>query len=265
MNQFPYYQLQQTNGIAQAKGLFNEALSNTRSAAGGKPVWVTETGWPWQGPTVGLAVANKQNARTYWKEVYCTLPADVNLFWYAQKDGNAGDKATFGLSNNLSPQPAFDLSCDDIVTSSSSASASATSHMATATSHRASATGLVGGVGSSGNGSGNSDSSGSGSDAIPTATTARFSTTAAPYATANGTGLVYGTGFAQSTGFVSSAVSTVAVAAGTGVAEGSGAAAATGATATPSSTNTPFAGNSASSVQSTFALLAIPLAVAFML
>jgi glucan endo-1,3-beta-D-glucosidase len=44
-NGFPYFETTQANPISNAKTRFNAGLSVTEGVAGGKPVWVTETGW----------------------------------------------------------------------------------------------------------------------------------------------------------------------------------------------------------------------------
>jgi glucan endo-1,3-beta-D-glucosidase len=50
-NSFPYFETTKSNPIGQAKTLFYDGLSHTEGAAKGKPVWVTETGWPTKGPS----------------------------------------------------------------------------------------------------------------------------------------------------------------------------------------------------------------------
>jgi len=41
---YPYFQDTMANPAAQGRPLFDDALGQTQAAAGGKPVWVTETG-----------------------------------------------------------------------------------------------------------------------------------------------------------------------------------------------------------------------------
>lgn len=72
-NSFPYFESTLPNSIDQAYAVFNNALGATEGVSQGKPVWVTETGWPISGPTSNLAVASVQNAQTYWKAVGCEL------------------------------------------------------------------------------------------------------------------------------------------------------------------------------------------------
>ena len=44
-NGFPYFETTTSNPITNALNRFNAGLSQTEGVAGGKPVWVTETGW----------------------------------------------------------------------------------------------------------------------------------------------------------------------------------------------------------------------------
>src|SRR6266566_4355061 len=70
---YPYFQNTMPNSISEGKSLFNQALSNTKGASGGKPVWVTETGYPVSGNASGDAVPSIENAKTYWDQVGCPL------------------------------------------------------------------------------------------------------------------------------------------------------------------------------------------------
>jgi glucan endo-1,3-beta-D-glucosidase len=45
-NSFPYFESTRPNAIEQARENFFTALGQTESVSSGKPVWVTETGWP---------------------------------------------------------------------------------------------------------------------------------------------------------------------------------------------------------------------------
>jgi len=68
---YPYYESTSTNDISDASALFYQAFEKTVAVAKGKPVWVTETGWPISGPTENLAVPGAGNAKTYWNSVGC--------------------------------------------------------------------------------------------------------------------------------------------------------------------------------------------------
>ncbi|KAK3703775.1 hypothetical protein LTR37_014221 [Vermiconidia calcicola] len=87
-NGFPYFETTKVNTIANAKGQFYDGLGATESVAQGKPVWVTETGWPVRGPKSGNAVANAKNSKKYWNQVGCELFGNRNTFWYTLYDAN---------------------------------------------------------------------------------------------------------------------------------------------------------------------------------
>ncbi len=131
---YPYFQNTQSNGIESGASLFQEAVDNTVAAVGSKPVWITETGWPASGKTENLAVANTENAKTYWQEVGCPRFGVVNTWWYTLEDtdNNASPNPSFGIApgSPLSSTPLFDLSCDGVKSSSSSVKASSTASSA---------------------------------------------------------------------------------------------------------------------------------------
>lgn len=153
MDAYPYFEDTKPNAIEEAKGLFEQALANTKGAAGDKEVWITETGYPTQGKKSGDAVANTKNARTYWEEVGCPLFGNVNTWWYTLQDSNSDgpitdDTPSFGvIGSDLSSKPRYNLSCKNV--DSDKSSSSATSSKPEATSTRG---------GGSGSGSGNGDS-----------------------------------------------------------------------------------------------------------
>lgn len=79
----------------------------------GKPVWVTEAGWPVSGPTENQAVASTENAKTYWDEVGCDLFNNYNVWWYILHDNNASPtpSPSFGIVGLDLEEPLFDLTC----------------------------------------------------------------------------------------------------------------------------------------------------------
>jgi glucan endo-1,3-beta-D-glucosidase len=208
MDAYPYFQTTQSNSIQNGPGLFQDALSATQAAVAGKPVWVTETGWPVSGSTANLAVPNTANAKTYWDAVGCPLFGKTNTWWYTLTDNDAVQtNPSFGIvpGNPLSTTPYFDLSCSAVSSSSSSPPSSTTSTGNSASSVISSSASSVisvptnsvlassgGGLSPSqgaGNGIGNSGASGTG--AAPTGTgsagtgsgsnsTATLKTTASP-------------------------------------------------------------------------------------
>ncbi|KAH8589045.1 glycoside hydrolase superfamily [Bisporella sp. PMI_857] len=109
---YPYYEDDKDNEIANAKSIFTQTLNQTLTAAGDKPVWITETGWPVSGPNFGKAVASKENAQRYWSEVGCGLFGKTNTWWYNLRDSNPDNEAKFAITEDLSTtSTAFNLSC----------------------------------------------------------------------------------------------------------------------------------------------------------
>lgn len=109
---YPYFQTTANNSVENAPVLFDAGIAQLKTAiakAGSKAtIWVTETGWPINGPTEGLAVANIANAKKYYKEVGCGAFASLNTWWFTLQDWNA--KPSFAVVNSASTA-FFDLSC----------------------------------------------------------------------------------------------------------------------------------------------------------
>lgn len=120
---YPYYQNTMGNAIENGNSLFFDAYQATVGAASGKPVWVTETGWPVSGPQSNLAVASVANAKTYWDQVGCSLFGKTNTWWYTLQDAYPTTPSpSFGIvGTTLSTTPLYDLSCSGSSSSSSSA------------------------------------------------------------------------------------------------------------------------------------------------
>ncbi|KAF2204364.1 glycoside hydrolase [Delitschia confertaspora ATCC 74209] len=113
---YPYFQTTMANSIENANQTFYDSYQATVNSAQGKPVWVTETGWPVSGPQQNQAVASPDNARIYWEDVACSLMAkDINLFYYTLQDAQWGQpEPSFGIkpAGDLAQvQPLFDTSC----------------------------------------------------------------------------------------------------------------------------------------------------------
>ncbi|KAF2764830.1 glycoside hydrolase [Teratosphaeria nubilosa] len=127
---YPYFQNTEANSIDNGKSLFFEAYDNTVGAANGKPVWVTETGWPISGPTENEAAAGTSEAETYWQAVACDLLSQgINTYWYVLQDADPTTPSpSFGIvGSDLDSAPAYNLACSSNATTSSSASSSAPS------------------------------------------------------------------------------------------------------------------------------------------
>lgn len=113
-HEYPYYENDKGNHIDNAGKLFDKAYNTVLAAAGDKPVWVTETGWPYIGETWDEAEASVKNAKTYWDEVGCRkLFNKTPTFWYTLRDSNPDNEMKFAITENLSTKPRFDLSCPD--------------------------------------------------------------------------------------------------------------------------------------------------------
>lgn len=112
---YPYYEdgknINQTNDIANALPIWQAALNATESAAGSKPVWITETGWPSTGPKWNDAEPSDANAKTYWDQIGCGLFGRTNTWWYNLRDSNPDNKMKFGLDPELDGKPRFNLTC----------------------------------------------------------------------------------------------------------------------------------------------------------
>ncbi|EME39308.1 glycoside hydrolase family 17 protein [Dothistroma septosporum NZE10] len=128
MDGYPYYETTVSNGIANGASLFFESYNATVGVANGKDVWVTETGWPYQGPTAGQAVASLQNAETYWQDVACRLLGNINTWWFTLYDPQAStSEISFGLvGSDLNSAPLYDLTCKNGNSQGSSAASAST-------------------------------------------------------------------------------------------------------------------------------------------
>lgn len=163
---YPYYENTDPNSIDDAKSLFNKGVEKTKAVAGGKEIWITETGWPTTGSTENLAVASVANAKQYWDEVACPLLGNTNTWWYILED--AGTTApSFGVTgSSTDTTPLYDLSCK-ASTSSSSAVASSTSAAGKTATAGASTTTAGSGSGSGASASGSSPAASSVSASAP--------------------------------------------------------------------------------------------------
>ena len=121
MDAYPYFQNTMTNDIGNGYSLFFSAYDQTVAAAAGKPVWVTETGWPVSGKTENLAVPSLQNAKTYWDQVGCErLFGKINTFWFTLQDAfPSTPNPSFGIvgagssGTDIPTTPLYDLRCSD--------------------------------------------------------------------------------------------------------------------------------------------------------
>ncbi len=111
MDAYPYYEREKENAFENARELWDDAYGKTVDAAGDVPVWITEAGWPNEGPQFGDAVASVENAKAFWDDVGCSLFGRTNTWWYILRDSNPDNKERFAITEDLSTTPIFDLSC----------------------------------------------------------------------------------------------------------------------------------------------------------
>ncbi|CCU75636.1 GPI-anchored cell wall beta-1,3-endoglucanase [Blumeria hordei DH14] len=102
-------------------------MDATRNAAKGKPLWITETGWPVGGPKSGAAETGSTNAKSYWDQVGCPNFGTVNTWWYTldDTDGSTSPGEQFGVVKGETPN--FDLSCSKRASDLDSGATSASS------------------------------------------------------------------------------------------------------------------------------------------
>lgn len=138
VDEYPYYENGKGNGIKNAGHLFDAAYNAVVNTVGGKPVWVTETGWPVTGPNWDQAVPSAENAKYFWDEIGCRkLFNKVPTFWYNLRDSNPDNEAKFAITKDLSTSPYFNLTCPttfdtvDTTSASSSSTVSAPSSSST--------------------------------------------------------------------------------------------------------------------------------------
>jgi glucan endo-1,3-beta-D-glucosidase len=113
MDGYPYYETTKANSIANANATFWDDYSATAAVAQGKPVWITETGWPVSGATLNEAVASVDNAKIYYDDVAChAFSHDIPTWWYILQD--TGADPSFGIVGAGTPPPTtplFSLAC----------------------------------------------------------------------------------------------------------------------------------------------------------
>ncbi|KAJ9650419.1 hypothetical protein H2198_010276 [Neophaeococcomyces mojaviensis] len=115
---YPYYESTKANSIDNSMSIFWDDYNAVVAISQGKQVWVTETGWPHQGPTMNQAEANLDNAATYFKETGCSLiNGNVNTWWFTLQDQQPvvpSSGVVFAVTGPGMPPPTtplFDLSC----------------------------------------------------------------------------------------------------------------------------------------------------------
>ena len=137
LDEYPYYENTEANAISNANSLFFDKYNAVEGVANGKPIWITETGWPTSGPTENQAVPSVDNAETYWKSVACDLLSrNIPTWWYILQDSATPNFAVLQSGET----PKYDLSCPNVATSSSAAPTSSVASATKPTSAAASTT-----------------------------------------------------------------------------------------------------------------------------
>jgi glucan endo-1,3-beta-D-glucosidase len=112
VDEYPYYESGKGNSIENSGYLFDRAYNATVAAAKGKPVWLTETGWPYTGPDWDEGVPSIENAEYYWAEIGCRMLFNkVPTFWYNLRDSNPDNEMKFAITEDLSTTPLYNLTC----------------------------------------------------------------------------------------------------------------------------------------------------------
>lgn len=118
MDAYPYYQPNSPGGnaIGNANTTFWKAYTDTVGASQGKPVWITETGWPIIGDTDGQAVPSADNAGVYWQETIChALASGINLYYFQLQSAQGAainpDWGVKGPGDLLKEPVRFSLKC----------------------------------------------------------------------------------------------------------------------------------------------------------
>jgi glucan endo-1,3-beta-D-glucosidase len=166
VDEYPYFQNTESNDIESAYTLFWDAYNATAKAAGGKPVWITETGWPVSGKTENLGVPSIANAKIFWDEIGCASSfGKVNTWWYVLQDAAPTTPVpSFGLlasstsDATMGTSPLYDLSCKNVTLPASLLPSTATASGSTATKTGSSSGSQTSPTGSSGTGTGTSSS-----------------------------------------------------------------------------------------------------------
>ncbi|KAM4057009.1 putative glucan endo-1,3-beta-glucosidase eglC [Hirsutella rhossiliensis] len=113
LDAYSYYMSDQNNDITNIVELFDNSLNSTQSVADGKPIWLTEIGWPSSGPKWNNGIPSIKNAKYFWDTIGCgKLFNKMPTFWYILRDSNPENKMKFAITEKDNLQkPLFDLSC----------------------------------------------------------------------------------------------------------------------------------------------------------
>ncbi|KAF2765658.1 GPI-anchored cell wall beta-1,3-endoglucanase EglC [Teratosphaeria nubilosa] len=111
MDTYPYYQTTMENSIDVSEKLFWDAYHATVGVSQGKPVMVTETGWPTSGDTKNKAVASIANAQRYYASVGCSLFGKTDTWWYTLLDSGSPNPSFGVCGADIHKEPLYNLNC----------------------------------------------------------------------------------------------------------------------------------------------------------
>ncbi|OAP62457.1 hypothetical protein AYL99_04660 [Fonsecaea erecta] len=220
LDEYPYFQTTDSNDIDNNAFLFFQAYDRVAAVAQGKPIWITETGYPVSGPVSNLAVPGVDAAEEYWQQVACALEnRGIDFWWYILNDDGASP--SFGVSEN--GQPLYNLACNSTAgytgsSSSNSSTVSTTSKgsNSTSTMHSGSGSSTTPSGGSAtattgaGSPSGTSGASATGANEAPSGSA---SATATETATQSGSGISAATSFPGAASRIEGSMAGLAIAA----------------------------------------------------
>ncbi|KAG1470348.1 hypothetical protein G6F56_002738 [Rhizopus delemar] len=100
MNAFPYWE-----GVTAEQGAqtLMDHYQTVLTKAQGKPVRISETGWPSTGGNFGASIASAENQKTYLSDVLCqTRQNNIDMLWFSAIDEpyKAGVEQHWGIMNS---------------------------------------------------------------------------------------------------------------------------------------------------------------------
>ncbi|KAH5498742.1 hypothetical protein HBI29_164720 [Parastagonospora nodorum] len=115
---YPYWN---KDPVANAKGSFKGTLDNVVSRANGKPIWIAEVGWPFQGASQGASQANAQSLQQFWSDVGCSIIGKYTTFWFELIKDSESNQPDWGMVDSETHKPRINLSCPGSLQPSASA------------------------------------------------------------------------------------------------------------------------------------------------
>jgi len=105
---YPYWN---KDPVANAKVSFKGTLDDVISRAKGKPIWIAEVGWPFQGASQGASQADAQSLQQFWTDVGCTIIGKYTTFWFELIKDSESNQPDWGMIDSETHKARIDLSC----------------------------------------------------------------------------------------------------------------------------------------------------------